>query len=395
MCADNALTIEGIYFLQTQRATDVLDWLTEEALQDKNHLRLVMHLRKDFTTDETGWLLDQTRLRQKAVNKFSSPDNCLYLDEALQQASSLPLSNYHAQQFKEFRQVADLGCGIGADSLALAEVVPKVTAVELDPIRSALTENNTYACGKKKNIKVVEGDWTVMSFSAEAAFIDPARRVDGKRVFSLHAMQPPLAKIIELQVNIPNLLVKVAPGVSHAEVPEDAEVEFVSLKGEMKEALLRFGALKKGFRRCATLLPSGEQLTSLDDKEPEIVVGEVKKFLYEPDPTVLRAKLVRHLAVQLGATMLDEEIAYLTAAAEMKTPFARCWQVLRDGGFHLKTLNHWLRELGAGEVVIKKRGSPIDPDTFHKRLKTKPKGKKMTVFFTFKGGKPWMIVGQE
>ena len=395
MCADNDLTLEGISFLQSQRAKDVLDWLTEEALQDANHLRLVMRLRKDFLTDETGWLLDQTRLRKKALEKFASSAKCLYLDEALQQASSLPLSNYHAKQFKNFRYVADLGCGIGADSLALADVVPKVIAVELDPIRTALAEHNARASGKGQSILVIEGDWTAMAFQVEAAFIDPARRVDGKRVFSLYAMQPSLEAILELQKTIPNVLVKVAPGVNHEEVPENAEIEFVSLKGEMKEALLRFGVLKQGFRRCATLLPSGEQLTSSEDMEPEVTVGEVKKFLYEPDPTILRAKLVRHLAVQIGATMLDAEIAYLTADEQIKTPFARCWRVLRDGGFHLKTLNHWLRELDAGEVVIKKRGSPIDPDTFHKRLKTNPKGKKVTIFFTFKGGKPWMIVGQE
>ncbi|MCD4752735.1 MAG: class I SAM-dependent methyltransferase [Anaerolineaceae bacterium] len=395
MCADNALTFEGISFLQSQRAKDVLDWLSVEALRDTNHLRLVMRLRKDFLTEETGWLLDQTRLRKKAVEKFSSSGKCLYLDEALQQASSLPLSNYHAKQFKEFRHVADLGCGIGADSLALADVVPNVLAVELDPIRSALAENNVRTCGKGKSIQVIEGDWTAMAFKVEAAFIDPSRRVDGKRVFSLYAMQPPLAAILELQANLPNVLVKVAPGVSHEEIPENAEIEFVSLKGEMKEAMLRFGSLRQGFQRCATLLPSGVQLTSVEDMEPEVMVGEVKKFLYEPDPAILRAKLVRQLAVQLGAAMLDAEIAYLTADEQMKTPFARCWRVLRDGGFHLKTLNHWLRELDAGEVVIKKRGSPIDPDTFNKRLKTNPKGKKVTVFFTFKEGKPWMIVGQE
>ncbi|MCD6475108.1 MAG: class I SAM-dependent methyltransferase [Anaerolineaceae bacterium] len=395
MCADNALTFEGISFLQSQRAKDVLDWLSVEALHDTNHLRLVMHLRKDFLTEETGWLLDQTLLRQKAVNKFSSPGKCLYLNEPLQQASSLPLSKYHAKQFKEFRRVADLGCGIGADSLALADVVPRVIAVELDPIRAALAENNARACGKGKSIQVIEGDWTAMAFKIEAAFIDPARRIDGKRVFSLYDMQPPLEAVLELQRSIPNVLVKAAPGVSHEEVPKNAEIEFVSLKGEMKEALLRFGALKQGFKRCATLLPLGEQLTSIEDTEPEVMVGEVKKFLYEPDPAILRAKMVRHLAVQLGATMLDAEIAYLTADEQIKTPFARCWQVLRDGGFHLKTLNHWLRKLDAGEVVIKKRGSPIDPDTFHKRLKTNPKGQKVTVFFTFKRGKPWMIVGQE
>ncbi|MEZ4771362.1 MAG: hypothetical protein R2844_23460 [Caldilineales bacterium] len=75
----------------------------------------------------------------------------------------------------------------------------------------------------------------------------------------------------------------------------------------------------------------------------------------------------------------------------MDTPYARCWTVLRHGPFHLKTLNHWLREMGAGEVVVKKRGSAIDPDQFRRRLKTTPDGQPITVFLARSLGRPWMI----
>ena len=116
------------------------------------------------------------------------------------------------------------------------------------------------------------------------------------------------------------------------------------------------------------------------------------RVLYEPNPAVLRAGLVRTLGGRLGAAQLDPDIAYLTADDHVVTPFARAWAVERDGPFNLKQLNRWLREIGAGRVVVKKRGSPVDPDAFRKRLKTQRGGPERTVFLTKHDGRPWMVL---
>jgi hypothetical protein len=355
----------------------------------------VTRLRERYSLQEAGWLLDQVLLQARAGDKFEHPERCLLLEEALQQASSLCLSRYHAQQFSEFRRIADLGCGIGGDLLGLTALIPTVTGVELDPIRAALARFNVINNGFTTGAEVVEGDWTRMRLDVEAAFIDPGRRVGGRRVFSLQEMIPPLPLILKLQNQIPNLAIKAAPGVDRSEIPPTAEVEFISEKGEMKEALLRFGALKQGHARRATLLPTGAQMTAPDHRDPPIAVQEAASYLYDPDPTILRAHLVKPLAAQIGAAMLDGEIAYLSSDRFVKTVFARVWQVKRQGPFHLKNLNRWLQETKAGEVVLKKRGSVIDTDEFQKRLKTIPGGKKVTVFFTQCKGKPWMILAED
>ncbi|MEE4195621.1 MAG: class I SAM-dependent methyltransferase [Anaerolineae bacterium] len=393
--ADHDLTLAGVEFLISEPAQTALSWLAGEDLSPEQHLRLISSLREIFSLQESGWLLDQARLRQKAVEKFEHAEFCLFLDEALQQASSLALSGYHVQQLIGFSPVADLGAGIGADSIALAKAGCQVMAVELDPIRAKLLEHNVKVSSVERQVEILQTDWTMVKFKVNAAFIDPARRTAGKRVFTLDTMVPPISAILELQQQVPNLLVKVAPGIDHVEVPRDTEVEFVSLNGEMKEALLRFGALRRGLARCATLLPSGVQLTAETAADPDLAIGEARRFLLEPDPAVIRAGLVRPLGQLLHASMLNADIAYLTADESVETPFARGWQVLRQGGFHLKTLNQWLRELEAGEVVIKKRGSPIEPDSFQKRLKTAPGGRKLTVFFTMCQERPWMVLGEE
>ena len=104
---------------------------------------------------------------------------------------------------------------------------------------------------------------------------------------------------------------------------------------------------------------------------------------------------MQQLATHIGAAQLDATIAYLTSDTLVSSPFVRSWQTIRHGPFGLKQLNSWLRELHAGEVIIKKRGSPIDPDTFRRRLKTVAQGQKLTVFFTRMNDRPWMIIAEE
>src|SRR5687767_7907039 len=80
-------------------------------------------------------VLTQSRLRTKAEGKFGEfARSMLFTQAGLEQATRLNVAARHAQRFAEagVRHVADLGCGLGADSMALASLDIGVTAVELD-----------------------------------------------------------------------------------------------------------------------------------------------------------------------------------------------------------------------------------------------------------------------
>ena len=134
----------------------------------------------------------------------------------------------------------------------------------------------------------------------------------------------------------------------------------------------------------------------MDSREPMDVVpvGTPGVFFYDPDPTILRARLVRPLAARISAGQIDPEIAYLTSDVHVPTPFARSWRVLRHGPFGLKPLNRWLAELPASDIVVKKRGSAVDVDDFRSRLQVAREGRPVTVFLTRCQGRPWMVVGE-
>jgi len=386
------LTPELATFLVSDKALDALLRYANADLSAAS-LQTLEKLRKEFLPAEAAALVEQLSLRKRSSEKFPHPWPLLFTDEALQQASSFSVASYHADVFARYDRVADLGSGIGGDTLALASRGRSVLSVEMNPVVCQLLQHNVTAAGLADRVRVRCADWTTQTDldQVQAAFIDPARRVDGQRVFKLSDMLPPITAVLELQARVPDIAVKVAPGISHDELPGNCEVEFISEKGTLKEALLRFGGLRTGSRTTATILPGCHQMR-LADVPPRVDVSLPRAWLYEPDPAVLRASLVKDLAAMLDACQLDESIAYLTGDTLTRSPFARAWEVRQHGPFNLKRLNEWLREANAGEVVIKKRGSPIEPDEFQKRLKTVKGGAPVTVFLTKVRQKPWMVL---
>ncbi len=312
-----ALTVESARWLTHDEAQQALAALAERDLGERATLALLSELRERYTDDQAAALLDQARLRHRATAKFGErARGMLFVEEALEQASGQRIARWRAARYARFGDVADLGCGIGGDALALAERVPALLALDLDPVRLLFAEHNLRVAGQGADARFEQADWSDYRFppSVEAAFADPARRVAGQRVFSLRSIEPPLDAILTVQRRLLNLGVKVMPGVADEELPEGCEVEWISEGGTLKEAVLWFGALRPGAARSATVLSRGGEAHTLssDAPAPPVEVTPPRAFLWEPDPAILRATLVTALAQMIGATQVDEQIAYLT-----------------------------------------------------------------------------------
>ncbi|GAH06876.1 unnamed protein product, partial [marine sediment metagenome] len=216
-------------------------------------------------------------------------------------SSSFMVSAYRSARYRSFEHLLDLGCSIGGDTINLAKYAP-TTGVDIDPMRLTMAQANAQALGFSDQVRFVQADLTcslpVSGFMQMAAFFDPARRAAGKRVFSVRNYTPPLDTVKDWLTGISGLGVKISPGVKVNEIRSyDAEIEFISLKGELKEAVLWFGPLKTANFR-ATVLPGPHTLVS-DDSRSFLQLGEPGAYLYEPDSAVLRAGLVSVLGKQI------------------------------------------------------------------------------------------------
>ncbi|MEU7759483.1 THUMP-like domain-containing protein [Micromonospora aurantiaca (nom. illeg.)] len=331
--------------------------------------------------------LTQAELRRRAAGKFGPFAAGMFLTRAgLEQATRRVVADRRAARLRAagVTTLADLGCGLGADALAAARAGIRVYAVEADPLTATMAAANAEAAGLADLVTVSCGDATAFDVSGvDAVFCDPARRRagTGRRVFDPNAYSPPWDFVTGLAARVPRTAVKVAPGLDHALIPGGAEAEWVSVDGDLVEAALWCGDLAEVPRR-ATLLreKEGPLLNASGSKRVpsyhltgtgsvEAPVGPVRRFLYDPDPAVVRAHLVAELAADLDATLADPSIAYLYADEARPTPFARCLEITDVLPFSLKRLRALLRERRVGRVEIRKRGSALEPEKLRRDLR--------------------------
>ncbi len=349
----------------------------------------IASLRKYHSAALATAALETALLRLKARDKFTHADRMYFTREALEQSTSEVVARHRAARFAGFGHVADLCCGIGADALALAATGLTVDAVDTDALRVAMAEVNALALGLQDRVRGIVGDALAVSLDAKAAFADPNRRADGRRHLSPEDYTPSLSALrARFAPGFP-LAVKIAPGVARSDLPPDAEAEFISLRGEMKECVLWFGALR-GTSRHATLLPSGDTLAAEvpRDSAPLAPVGAV---LYDPGAAVTRAGLVHDLAARIGAEPIDFEVQLLTSEKHTPTAFATAFAVEHAAPFHPKHLRDYLRAHRVGRVTLVKRGSSADADAVLRALKLVGSNHK-TLLLTRSGGVHTAIV---
>ncbi|WP_434091217.1 class I SAM-dependent methyltransferase [Streptomyces flaveus] len=378
--------------LLTERGRFLLDEVRE--VEPAQELAVATRLRREHPAELVSAAIAQARWRQRAVGKFGGADagRMFFTANGVEQATRATVAAYRAQRFTELgvRSVADLCCGIGGDAIALARAGVRVLAVDRDPLTCAVARANADALGLGDLIDVREADVTAVDTSSyDAVFVDPARRGGRGRVFDPEAYSPPLSWAVEAALKAPRAALKIAPGIPHEAVPGDAEAEWVSDSGDVKEAVLWFGS-EPGLVR-ATLLPGPRSLRGRGLPDPQ--VRPPGRYLYEPDGAVIRAHLVAEVAEEVGGGLLDETIAYVTADAVTPTPYATAYEITDQLPFSLKKLKALLREREVGTLTVKKRGSAVEPEEL--RRKVKPRGpNSATVFLTRVRGAPTMLIGR-
>ncbi|MGW3508282.1 class I SAM-dependent methyltransferase [Streptomyces sp. NPDC000994] len=387
------LTPEGRALLDEVRGTEPAD-----------ELAVATRLRREHPAELVSAALGQARLRQRAAAKFGAEDagRMFFTPNGVEQSTRASVAAYRAGRLREsgVSSVADLCCGIGGDAIALARAGIRVLAVDRDPLTAAAARANAEALGVADLIEVREADVTeVDTASYDAVFVDPARRAGGGRgggraaggrIFDPEAYSPPLSWAVGAALRASRAALKIAPGIPHELVPPQAEAEWISDGGDVKEAVLWFGT-EPGLVR-ATLLPGPRSLRGRGLPDPP--VRTPGRYLYEPDGAVIRAHLVAEAARELDGGLIDATIAYVTADELRPTPYATAYEITDRLPFNVKKLKALLREREVGALTVKKRGSAVEPEELRRKVLPKPHGRNAaTVFLTRVAGAPTMLLG--
>jgi len=343
--------------------------------------------------------LTQQHLRARAREKFGEfAAHMLFTGEGLQQATRLVVAARHAERYRRAgcAHVIDMGCGLGADAMALAALGIAVDAVESDETTAALTTVNLRAF---PNARVIHGDALDQDLTPyDGAWADPARRSGRGRIFDPEAWSPPLSRLLAVRRTVPALGVKAAPGIPYDHLPADAHAQWVSVGGEVVEAGLWFGPLAEAPGRSALVIDRSGRASPLwctDDVRapaPQVPPTTLQRYLHEPDGAVIRAGGVAALAERIGAAPVSDGIAYLTSATPAATPFAETFEVLDHLPYSVKRLAGYLAARRVGSLEIRKRGVDVVPDVLRRQLHLRGENAAIVVLTRVQGRHHALIV---
>ncbi len=327
--------------------------------------------------------------RDKRTIKFTKP--ILSNAEGLQLATPEIVAKYIAKRLKT-DIIADLGCGIGGQVIFFAKECKKVYAVERN------TEKLEYAKQNCKlydvsNVEFILGDALSEDVKARVSgadiiFSDPARPLSEKER-TLENLEPPIIEILKIYSDITTRFAFHAPPqIAPERLAFDCEREYLSLNGQLNRLTLYFSDLKI-CERSAVVLPGEARLCSSD--APVIKTGALGEYVYEPEPSVVKAKLLDELAqtiTEAGKEIFfykgDEQRTLLTSSNLIESPFFKdSYRVVDKTGMDIAKIKDVLKKENARNAVLRLDIKPEDYWEFRKALESGLQGSRTLHVFGF------------
>ena len=325
-----------------------------------SELHVQDRLRREFPAELVRAACELAELRHKAAGRFSRAGQMWFDRRRLEQSTSERVARYKAKRFAG--NVRDYCCGIGADTIALAEHC-EVLAVDCAPAACLRTQWNAEVYGVAASLRTVCADVTTLTPGAELVHIDPDRRPGrGGRTIRIEEAVPGLEFLRSMMQSFRGGAIKLSPAGNFTGKFPAAEIELVSLDGECKEATVWFGELAEPELWRATILPQNATLAGRP-LESYSEVGPVGRYLYDPDPAVVRSGLLDLLAEQTGLYRTDADEEYLTSDRLIDSPFVRAFAVLDVLPNNTRAIRQAVRRAEIGQIEIKCRRIPIRPET--------------------------------
>ncbi len=332
---------------------------------DGPEMKVQQKLRREFDDDIVRAAFSLSALRKTAAGKWTQADRMWFDRVGMQQATGETVARHVARRFSG--RVADLCSGIGGDTLALAEKCD-VLSVDFNEARLQCNRYNADVYGVSDRVEWQQADVSEGDLAADFVRIDPDRRAGrSKRAVRIEDYQPSVEYLEQLMQRYRGGAVKLSPASNFLGRFPACEIELVSDRRECKEATLWFGELRTNEPYRATVLPSGESIAG-HPLDVAVDVGPLGRYIFDPDPAIVRAGLVDLLADSLGLIRLDREEEYLTGPEPIESPFLQTFAVLTELPNNTRALKQFFRHVAFGEVEVKSRHLPIKADSVRRRL---------------------------
>lgn len=292
--------------------------------------------------------------------------------------------------------VLDMTCGLGIDTMALAEHFERVVSIERDEVLAEVVRYNMSLLGIR-NVEVVtassEEYVTSTTEHFDWVFVDPDRRsAEGKKMVCMEDCSPNVVALMpRLREISERVAIKLSPMFDCAEafrLCSPAEVEVVSIGGECKEVNIYTNA-ERDMLRIAVI---GDGEWSFDSEamaaEPsaEAFAPEEYRYLLVPDVALQKARVAIAALKPYASIWSNNGYAFARELPAEALP-ARIYAIESIEPYRPKELKR--RWKGEG-VEFMKRDCALSIDAVRRATATRPGGEGLFALTTI-AGDTWVI----
>lgn len=356
---------------------------------------------KEHIKDIAGQIHSRQKAKSKLTNWAENFDLIMPPALSIEQASSEATCQYK-RDLIHGKHLIDLTGGMGIDCLALSEQFEKTTYVEEQTGLCEVFEHNAKkTLGKQIEIVNESAESFLSKFSSYSAditfYIDPARRdMQKNRVFRIEDCSPNLIEILPLlQEKGYRALVKFSPLLDLQAIISALngirEIHIVSVKNDCKEILLlldfeQHNSISISAVNLQTNLPH-YTFNSDDESNAKVEYGNLKKYILEPNSSVMKAGAFKKIGEDFGLSKLGENTHLYTSNSQVVDFPGRTFEVVT-----VADKKNISRFADKGKINVITRNYPLNASELKKKWKLKDGGDCFLIGFRDIENKPQMII---
>lgn len=357
-----------------------------EAVQQAadSELAIQQRLRSQFDAELVRNALSLKDARQRAHGILPQAEQLWLTRTGVEQATHPLIAAHKAKRFPSDTPVLDLCSGIGCDTAALARRGP-VTAIDNDEAMQQRCAWNFDVWGLK-HPEFQTTDVRELDLKEKLIHVDPDRRCGRPRpVKRLEQYCPDLTWMQTATTTAAGGAIKIGPASNFIQKFPGCEIELISLNGECREATVWFGDLAETEQFRATVLPAGETISGDPLGAWANVANSPARYVFDPDPAVVRSGLLDGVCEQLNLERLDAEEEYLTGDQQPASSFVTAFEVEAVLPNNQKELRRYLRDSPGQYYEVKCRRVPVDAASIAKKLPTGGSEPRVIFFLRLQG----------
>ena len=349
---------------------ELRDFIHEHINDDTAELLLAARKYPDI---DVPFVVEQIEARRRLKGKlpewYENKDIIMGGRVPAEQCSSELTARYKQSSVKG-ESLCDMTGGMGVDFWYMSEGMERAIYTERNEELCSIAKHNFQVLQTLRPEYVIRcGDGRELPIpSVDIIYLDPARRAgDGSRVYAMEDCEPNIVEWQdELLKHAKMVLVKLSPMVDLTDVLRKLkgvkELHIVGVKNECKEILVKAHAFDDSVCagcvevHCVDFLTSGKieyVFSLLGGMEISLTDGGVKRHLYEPDVTLMKAGAFGSLCARYPVWQLDVDTHLMTSDEWIPEFPGRVFEVEEMIPFSSKVLKRLKKEIPQANIAVR------------------------------------------